>query len=135
MPGVPMFFGRIDEMPPGELDDARRLVGAYKSLRHLLTEDFYPLTPRPRDAEEPDAVEFCGRDGRQAILMAWSFESPVAELRLKPRGLLPERQYELRQLLPHPMELGVQPAGQLADCGYVVSLPPRSAALLMLTAR
>ena len=50
---------------------ARKLVEVYKSSRHLLVQDFHPLTPHPKGPEERDVVEFRARDGSGAVVLAF----------------------------------------------------------------
>jgi hypothetical protein len=64
--------------------------------------------------------------------MAWSFESPVTDLCLRPRGLQPEAEYRVRQVLPGLGEDVGRTGRELTEDGYPISLAPRSAAFLLL---
>ena len=134
MAGVPVFYGWINRWSPDDRQLARRMIETYKGFRHLLVEDFYALTPRPRDEHEPDAVQFCARDGREAVLMAWSFQSPARKLHIRPRGLVPQIRYTVDQIVPEGGETRTQNGRRLMERGLTLNLEPASAVFLHLSA-
>ncbi len=71
MCGALSFDGDIACWPPQFVRSARRLVDAYKSFRHLLVEDFYPLTPPPQWRGDVQIALFARRDKREAVLLAF----------------------------------------------------------------
>ncbi|MFO8006345.1 MAG: alpha-galactosidase [Candidatus Brocadiia bacterium] len=132
--GLPVFFGPINRWSDQEIQTARELVELHRTYRHLLVQDFYPLTTRPRDEREPDAVQFCAHDGTEAVLMAYSFEAPVDDLQLRPRGLLAETLYRVRRILPADGVEMTSTGANLMESGIPVGLQPESAVFLHLTA-
>ncbi len=132
--GLPVFFGPINRWSDKEIQTGRDLVELHKSYRHLLVQDFYPLTARPRDERDPDAVQFCAHDGTEAVLMAYSYEAPVEGLRLRPEGLLADMLYRVRRILPADGARKTRTGADLMESGIPVSLEPESAIFIHLTA-
>jgi alpha-galactosidase len=72
-----------------------RLVGVYKEFRHLLTGDFYPLTPQPGRAEECDIVQFMDRDARESVVLGFSSITAVPMARVRLKGLDRTAEYRM----------------------------------------
>lgn len=98
MTGAFSVDGDITSWSPKQIQDVKRLIEIYKGFRHLLVQDFYPLTPHPRLPDEGEAFLFVSRDKREAILLAFRMpEEPVKRV-VRVRGLLPNAVYEVKNL-------------------------------------
>jgi hypothetical protein len=87
MCGALSFDGDITVWSPEVTAHIARLVQIYRAFRHLLVADFYPLTPHPLRPAEGEVVEFASRDGAEAVVLGFAGAEPVAEVRVRPRGL------------------------------------------------
>jgi alpha-galactosidase len=82
---------------PGELiEAARRNIPCYKKYRHLLAEDCFHLTPPTGGAGGWQAIEFCKRDGAEAVAMVFRGTSTQERFRLKLLGLRSTARYRVR---------------------------------------
>ena len=102
--GFGTMYGKLGErvsLFPPELKAAlKRNIQIYKQYRHLLREDVYHLLPPSTNSREWDAIEFCKRDGSEAVVLAFRSQSAEAEkvLRSSRAGArLRIRRAELRQ--------------------------------------
>ena len=68
----------------------------YKQYRHLLREDVYHVLPPSVAPQAWDAVEFCRRDGAEAVLLAFRSQSPETDKVLTLRGLTPDARYQVK---------------------------------------
>lgn len=87
---------RISLFRPEVIEAARRNLPLYKRYRHLLAEDCYHLTPPPGSTEAWQAVEFCKRNGAEAVVLAFRSSSTQDRYRLKLKGLRPAVRYRLQ---------------------------------------
>lgn len=87
MCGALSFNGDITLWPPAVMARLTRLIRIYRSFRHLLVADFYPLTPQPLRPAEGDVVEFVSYDGADAVILGFAGALPAAEVIVRPRGL------------------------------------------------
>ena len=72
-------------------------VAEFKTIRHLLVQDFYQLLPQPQTAEDWDAVQFVSYSGGEAIVFAFA-GCMGGEVILKLRGLREDRDYEVTKM-------------------------------------
>lgn len=93
MAGALSFDGDVASWSPNLTARVARLVEVYRSFRHLLVADFYPLTPHPMRPTEGEAVEFARRDGADAVILGFSGAAPTTEVMVRPRGLRTEATY------------------------------------------
>jgi alpha-galactosidase len=87
MCGALSFDGDITAWSPEVTAHIARLVEIYRTFRHLLVADLYPLTPQPLRPAEGEVVEFASRDGAEAVVLGFAGARPMAEVRVRPRGL------------------------------------------------
>ena len=86
---------RASLFPPEVIDALSRNIKAYKQYRHLLREDAYHLLPPSTTADAWDGIEFCKRDGSEAVVLAFRGKSPETNLTLALRGLVQDASYEV----------------------------------------
>jgi alpha-galactosidase len=66
MAGVMGLGGNLLQWPDQEMDEARRLVGQYKRIRHVVQHgDLYRL-------RGPNAVQYIGSDGDEVVVLLWA---------------------------------------------------------------
>ena len=94
------YDGRLSErvslFPPNLKAAWKRNIRIFKQYRHLLREDVYHLLPSSTKPQEWDAIEFCKRDGSEAVVLAFRSQSPEAEKVLPLRGLTADAAYDVR---------------------------------------
>jgi alpha-galactosidase len=78
---------RVSRFPPEVIDAARRNIPTYKAYRHLLAQDCYHLTPPSGSPEGWQAMEFCTRDGSEAVVFIFRNGSTQSAYRLSLKGL------------------------------------------------
>ncbi len=134
--GLGTLHGKLDErasLLPQEVRAAlARNFPVYKQFRHLLRQDVYHLLPPSTEADAWDAIEFCRRDGSEAVVLAFRSGSrnPRADLAL--RGLAPGVMYEVTRV--NSGETRAIEGKALAE-GVTVVLPgPNTSEILLLRA-
>ncbi len=135
MAGALSIHGDAASLSQADRELVRRMVELYKSFRHLLVQDFYALTPHPKREDEWDAVEFCSRDGREAVVMAFSFLSDERRANLRLRGLRADTEYDVLSILPERRDGAGGTGAVLMGEGIPVSLHAESASFFLLRAR
>jgi alpha-galactosidase len=95
MCGALSFDGDIASWSPALTERVARLVAIYRTFRHLLVADFYPLTQHPMRPMEGEVVEFASRDGAEAVILGFPGVGPAAAstMNVQPRGLQPDATY------------------------------------------
>jgi hypothetical protein len=94
-------------------------VKEFKSVRHLMVQDFYQLLPLPMTIEDWDAVAFVSYDGDQAVVFAFAGASGGTR-QVALQGLnLPARYTVTRR--PNGESMTMQ-AAQLLDAGLTITL-------------
>lgn len=99
MMGAFSIDGDIASWSPCLINDVKRMIEIYKGFRHLLVQDFYPLTPHPRLPDESEALLFVSRDKREAVLFAFRMPEEPDERIVRLRGLIPNAIYDVEDLL------------------------------------
>ena len=87
---------RLSLFPPLAQQAMARNFQVYKEYRHLLREDVYHVLPPSVSPQTWDAVEFCRRDGSEAVVLAFRSQSPESEKLFAFRGLAPELRYQVK---------------------------------------
>ena len=72
MLGKLAFDGSIGNWSPALTARMGAWIAAFKSIRHLLVQDFYQLLPQPQTAEDWDAVQFVSYSGDEALVFAFA---------------------------------------------------------------
>ncbi|MCL5099185.1 MAG: alpha-galactosidase, partial [Candidatus Omnitrophica bacterium] len=99
----------------------KRNIANYKKYRHLLDQDVYHVLPLATKPEEWDAVQFCRRDGAEAVLLTFRGKSAEAQRSIHLRGLSAQKEYALTSLTTGE-KLNASGAALMSD-GVHVSLP------------
>jgi alpha-galactosidase len=105
-------------------DRVRRAIADYKSIRHLLAKDYYPLFPQTFDEKQWIGWEFFDAEAGEGFLVVLRpKQSAVASSVVRLQGVEPDKSYELNFLdgsdartvagseLSAGMELTLDPAG------------------------
>jgi alpha-galactosidase len=91
-----LCLGWIADAPDFDVARAKRLLGRYLELRHLLIGAWYPLLPYSRDAKQWTAVQYHRPDLGEGLVLAFRrSESPYNSAQVTLHGLQPEATYEL----------------------------------------
>jgi alpha-galactosidase len=100
--GMGTLHGKLSERaslhPPEVREALSRNFKVYKLYRHLLRQDVYHLLPPSTEADAWDAIQFCRRDGREAVILVFRGMSSVTEAAVAPRGLGRDVVYEMRSV-------------------------------------
>jgi alpha-galactosidase len=123
---------RVSQFPPETLAAARRNIPVYKRYRHLLAEKCFHLTPPGGSPEGWQAIEFCKRDGSEAVVLAFRNESSQALYALPLRGLNAGSRYRVESANSRTSVTRL--GGQLTSPGAILDLPkPQMSEILFLT--
>ena len=87
MAGSFTLGGRIDRYSGRDFHTLKRYLDGYRRFRHLLTEDFYALTPMPLRAGELDIVEFCDPHRGEAVILVYAAQTVERHVTVQPKGL------------------------------------------------
>jgi alpha-galactosidase len=110
----------IDSWKPEERQRAKRHIEVYKSVRHLLKEDFYPLFPQPGSMKAWDGWQFHDPKSGEGFVLAFRVESPDGNANLRFRKLEPGRRYSLQD--PYSGKEQVVEGRTLMQVGFPVKL-------------
>lgn len=94
MLGKLAFDGDIASLTPEAADRARHWADTFKTIRHLLVQDFHQLTPVPTTGDDWDVMSFNAYDGSEAALFAFSGRK-AGETTILLRGLQAETVYRV----------------------------------------
>lgn len=95
MAGSLTLGGRIHRYVGRDLRTLKRYLDGYRRFRHLLTEDFYALTPMPLRAGELDIVEFCDPHSGEAVVLVYAAQTVQRNVMVRPRGLKSGHRYRV----------------------------------------
>lgn len=112
---------RVSLYPRSAREALKRCIAQYKRYRHLLSEDVYHLLPPSTDAGVWDAIQFCTRDGSEAVVIVFRDTSPQVEFKLALRGLSIEANYTVTSMNTNRSE--IHSAATLMADGLKVRLP------------
>ena len=123
---------RVSLYPPETLEAARRNIPVYKQYRHLLSENCFHLTPPVGSPEGWQAIEFCKRDGSEAVVLVFRNGSPQSQYALPLRGLSTKSRYQVKSA--NRQTSATQTGAQLTAEGAILDLPkPMMSEILFLT--
>lgn len=135
--GFGTMYGKLSErvslFRPEVLTAARRNIGLYKKLRHLLRGDSHALFPPSGSPEGWQAIEFV--EGNEALIYCFRWKSTQSALRIPVRGFgRREEEYEIfRANSGRTSRIG---GDQLRREGIIVELPrPESSEVLWVSRR
>ena len=121
MLGAFSLNGRVDSWTAQVAAEAARHGEVYKAIRHLLVQDFYPLTRQPTSESDWDAVQYVSHDGTESAVFAFRMAGDESEKRLRLKGLRGGAGYEVKELLEDGAPV-VVPPGALQETGLPVVL-------------
>jgi len=90
------FGGGLESWTPEMMAQAKRHVEVYKSLRHFLVEDYYPLFEQPRSLNAWDGAQYHDPRAQEGFVSVFRLDSPQSSVELKLHGLQPGATYEFR---------------------------------------
>jgi len=123
---------RVSQFPKETLEAARRNIPIYKRYRHLLSENCFHLTPPVGSPEGWQAMEFCKRDGSEAVVLAFRNESAQSLYALPLKGLDTGMRYRVESA-DHRTSV-TRLGAQLSSEGAILDLPkPMMSEILFLT--
>jgi alpha-galactosidase len=125
--GLLSITENIETWSPEEKKRAKQHVDVYKSIRHLLKEDFYPLFPQPQTMKEWDGWQFHNPKTGEGFILAFRVESPQAAANLKLKKLQTGRRYVLQD--PYHGTQQVVDGRALMETGLPVKLDLRGTTL------
>jgi hypothetical protein len=110
----------FEHWPPDELTKAKKHVQVYRSIRHLLGKDFYPLFPQPRSLDDWDGWQFHDPAADEGFVLVFRVRSPQESASPRLHALNPDRDYVLTN--PYTGEAQAMSGGTLLDSGLPVTL-------------
>jgi len=99
MCGALSLDGDISSWTPTLTRRVAELIAIYKEFRHLLVQDFYPLSPQPAQPQDGEVVQFISRDRSDAVVLAFKGVAGGAAVTVAPQGLDPDGTYRVSQPL------------------------------------
>jgi alpha-galactosidase len=90
------FGGRLETWTPAMIEQARRNVEIYKSLRRFLVEDYYPLFEQPQSLDAWDGAQYHDPSTQEGFVLVYRLDSPLSTVEVKLHGLEPAATYEFR---------------------------------------
>jgi alpha-galactosidase len=117
----------IEGWSPEEKQRAKRHIEVYKSIRHLLKGDFYPLFPQPQSIKEWDGWQFHDPKSGEGFLLAFRVDSTHHAENLRLKRLDPVRRYVLTD--PYSGKTEVMAGRALMEAGLPVKLELRGTTL------
>jgi alpha-galactosidase len=117
----------VESWTPEEKQRAKHHIEAYKSIRHLLSKDFYPLFPQPQTLKEWDGWQFHDPTSGEGFILVFRAESATEDASVRLQRTNPAAQYVLRD--PYSGKEEVVTGRRLADGGLSFRLPAKGTAL------
>jgi len=132
MAGGMFFCGDIASWGPSFTAEACGIVEVFKRYRHLLLEDFYPLSEYPRTPDAWDVVQFTDPKTTDSVVLAYRVSGSSTET-IPMRSLDVHRMYLVENPLAH--QRSELMSGQvLMEDGLRMSVLPDSAAIRLVWA-
>jgi alpha-galactosidase len=94
--GLLSITENVESWTPEEKQKAKGHIEVYKSIRHLLRKDFYPLFPQPQSMKEWDGWQYHDPETGEGFVLAFRAESPEDAANLRFKKLEPGRRYSLQ---------------------------------------
>jgi alpha-galactosidase len=131
MAGSISLSGHIANWTEGQAAQVKRYLDGYRTFRHLLMQDFYPLAPYPRDETDWDVAEFADPATGEAVVLAFRVRGEDGRQRVRPVGLRTDRKYRVLDPVGGRRPRSATGAALMAR-GLRVTLAPDSAAIYHL---
>ena len=119
--------GHIANWTRKEARLAKKYVDGFKTYRHLLMKDFYPLTRYPQTDADWDVVEFVDAATAEAVILAYRVRGESSAMRIVPKALEADRTYEVVDPFSS-RKPGRAVGAELMAKGIRLSLKPESGA-------
>jgi alpha-galactosidase len=126
MLGKLAFDGDVASWSPSVTGRARHWADVFKSIRHLLVQDFHQLTPDPANADDWDILQFVDYEGSESAVFAFAGRGPCAGP-INLRGLQTETHY--RSIRRNDDAAQGSTGAQLMNAGLAIELGGDEAAL------
>ncbi len=123
--------GDVASWSAGLTKRAGRSIEVYKSFRHLLVQNFYPLTPHPKRPDEWEVVEFASREGSEAAVLAFRAYGGPESLTIPLKGLREGLTYSVTDPLDEEPPCRATGEALLRD-GVELSLRPHDALIRLV---
>jgi alpha-galactosidase len=104
--------------------DVKNLIKIYKSIRHLLVQDFHPLTPQPSNPDEGEVISFVSEEKGECVIFAFRMPNEPMKRSVKLRGILPNMDYYVRDLLNSGKPINLVKGDTLMREGLELDLTP-----------
>ena len=95
------FGGRVETWTPEMIAQAKKHVDVYKSLRHFLVDDYYPLFPQPENLDAWDGAQYHDPSSQEGFVLAYRLNSSTSAVQLKLHALEPDATYEFSDPYTH----------------------------------
>jgi hypothetical protein len=118
--------GHIASWTPRQVRRVRRYLEGHRTYRHLLTKDFYRLSPIPRDDGDWDVVQFADPATGEAVILAYRVRGQRSSRVVRPRGIRSDETYVIGDPFSD-RRFEMQSGLALAERGLRLSLGPESA--------
>ena len=125
--GLLSITENVESWTPEEKQKAKRHIEVYKSIRHLLSKDFYPLFPQPQTMEEWDGWQFHDPQTGEGFILAFRAESPQENTTPRLKALKASARYVLKD--PYSGKEEVVEGRRLLEEGFPVRVPLQGTAL------
>ena len=129
------FFGgnfvltRLDQWPPALRAQAKKHVAVYREIQRYLVEDYYPLTPQPRDLDAWEAWQFHDPKADEGFVQAFRLQSEEGFRQFRLQGLTAAAPYRFRD--PYTGEEVRLTGAQALEEGVGFQLPAMSSKVLV----
>ena len=125
--GILRFSQDFASWPQPAIERMKKHIAVYKSVRHLLNQDFYAIFPQPRTQEVWDGWQYHDAESGEGFLMAFRMSGPDATQPIRLHGLDAAAHYEL--LDPYTDETQTMSGAALMNGEMSLTLEPNTAAL------
>ncbi len=132
MAGSITLCGHIANWSKRHSRRVRTYVDGYRTFRHLLMKDFYPLVAYPRSPDDWDVVQFIDPETAEAVVLAYRVRGDQNKRTIILKHLSDEATYQIAD--PFSARKPTTANGQaLMEKGLRLSLKPESAVVRHLT--
>ncbi len=125
--GILRFSQDFASWPAQDLARTKQHIEVYKSIRHLLREDYYPLFPQPRAMTDWDGWQFHAPDSGEGFVQVFRMRGKGATVRVRLMALKPNKAYVLEN--PYTGDVMEILGEQLMDKGIEVETGENTAVL------
>jgi len=124
MVGAFSIDGDVASWSEEQSAEVKNLIKIYKRIRHLLVQDFHPLTPQPCNPDEGEVISFVSEDKEECVIFAFRMPNEPMKRRVELRGILPHMDYYVRDLLNPGKPINLVKGDALMREGLELDLTP-----------